>query len=66
MPSQRRIGKFEAAHESTLLLDEIAEMRTALQAKLLRVLQEKEVERGFGQADPRRFSLDCHHNGSDQ
>jgi len=43
--SQRRIGKFETAHESTLLLDEIAEMRTALQAKLLRVLQEKEVER---------------------
>ena len=43
--SQRRIGKFETAHESTLLLDEIAEMRTTLQAKLLRVLQEKEVER---------------------
>ncbi len=43
--SQRRIGKFETAHQSTLLLDEIAEMRTALQAKLLRVLQEKEVER---------------------
>ncbi len=43
--SQRRIGKFETADESTLLLDEIAEMRTALQAKLLRVLQEKEVER---------------------
>jgi len=43
--SQRRIGRFETAHQSTLLLDEIAEMRTALQAKLLRVLQEKEVER---------------------
>ena len=43
--SQRRIGKFEMAHQSSLLLDEIAEMRTSLQAKLLRVLQEKEVER---------------------
>lgn len=47
--SQRRIGKFEAAHKSTLLLDEIAEMRTALQAKLLRVLEEKEVERVGGE-----------------
>jgi DNA-binding NtrC family response regulator len=43
--AHRRIGKFELADRSTLLLDEIAEMRTALQAKLLRVLQEKEVER---------------------
>jgi DNA-binding NtrC family response regulator len=43
--SQRRIGKFEMADRSTLLLDEIAEMRTVLQSKLLRVLQEKEVER---------------------
>ena len=43
--SHRRTGKFELAHNSTLLLDEIAEMRTSLQAKLLRVLQEKEVER---------------------
>jgi two-component system response regulator FlrC len=43
--AHRRIGKFEMADRSTLLLDEIAEMRNALQAKLLRVLQEKEVER---------------------
>lgn len=39
------IGKFELAQEGTLLLDEISEMDISLQAKLLRVLQEKEVER---------------------
>jgi len=42
-------GKFEQAQGGTLLLDEISEMDLGLQAKLLRVLQEKEVERLGGQ-----------------
>lgn len=41
----RRIGKFEEAHGGTLLLDEVSEMHTALQAKLLRALQEREITR---------------------
>ena len=42
-------GKFEQAQNGTLLLDEISEMDLGLQAKLLRVLQEREVERLGGQ-----------------
>jgi two-component system response regulator AtoC len=45
---QRRLGKFELAHGGTLFLDEIASLKPELQAKLLRVLQEREIERVGG------------------
>ena len=44
----RRIGKFEEANGSTLLLDEISEMHPRLQAKLLRAVQEREIDRVGG------------------
>jgi len=43
--TDRRIGKFELADNSTLFLDEIGELPPELQAKLLRAIQEKEIER---------------------
>ena len=46
----RRIGKFEEASEGTLLLDEISEMNIGLQAKLLRAIQEKEIDRLGGKS----------------
>lgn len=47
---ERRIGKFELANNGTLLLDEISEMAPALQAKLLRAIQEREIDRVGGKA----------------
>ncbi len=52
----RRIGKFEAADGGTLLLDEISEMDVRLQAKLLRALQEREIDR-LGGAAPVRVNV---------
>ncbi|MEA3494698.1 MAG: sigma-54 dependent transcriptional regulator [Bacteroidota bacterium] len=43
--NSRRIGKFEEASKGTIFLDEIAEMNTNMQTKLLRVIQEKELTR---------------------
>jgi len=42
---QRKIGKFELANKGTVFLDEIGDLTPLLQAKLLRVIQEKELER---------------------
>jgi DNA-binding NtrC family response regulator len=44
----RHIGKFEQAHGGTLFLDEIGDMPAVMQAKLLRVLEQKEIERVGG------------------
>lgn len=48
--TDRRVGKFELANNSTLFLDEIGEMPFDLQVKLLRALQEKEIERVGGKS----------------
>ncbi len=48
--TDKRMGKFEKAHDGTIFLDEIGEMPMDMQVKLLRVLQEKEIESIGGKA----------------
>ncbi|HEV8674705.1 MAG TPA: sigma-54 dependent transcriptional regulator [Methylomirabilota bacterium] len=52
---QKKLGKFELAHGGTLFLDEIASLRVDLQPKILRALQEREIERVGG---TRRLKID--------
>lgn len=52
----RRIGKFEESHNGTLLLDEISEIDLRLQAKLLRAIQEQEIDR-IGGSKPVSLNL---------
>jgi len=54
--TQRHTGKFEQAHRGTLFLDEIGDMPSAMQAKLLRVLEEGEVER-IGAGKPTKVDV---------
>ena len=59
----RRLGRFEEASGGTVLLDEIGELEPSLQAKLLRVLEEREVERlGSSHRIPVDFRLLCSTN----
>ncbi|NYZ15224.1 sigma-54-dependent Fis family transcriptional regulator [Azospirillum sp. RWY-5-1] len=52
----RRIGKFEEANGGTLLLDELSEMHPRLQAKLLRAIQEREIDR-IGSTQPIKINV---------
>ncbi|MGH9725646.1 MAG: sigma-54-dependent transcriptional regulator [Candidatus Acidiferrales bacterium] len=65
----RHIGKFEQAHRGTLFLDEIGDMPATMQAKLLRVLEEGEIERVGGDKPMRvdvRVVVATHRNLEEQ
>jgi DNA-binding NtrC family response regulator len=67
--ASRHIGKFEQAHEGTLFLDEIGDMPLSMQAKLLRVLEQGEVERIGGDRTVKvnvRVVVATHRNLEDQ
>jgi DNA-binding NtrC family response regulator len=52
-----KVGKFEAANNGTLLLDEISEMPMSAQAKLLRAIQEKEIQKVGGDDPPLKIDV---------
>ena len=67
--ASRHIGKFEQAHRGTFFLDEIGDMPLAMQAKLLRVLEEGEIERVGGDQPVRvdvRVVVATHRNLEEQ
>ncbi len=67
--ASRHIGKFEQAHRGTLFLDEIGDMPAVMQAKLLRVLEEGEIERVGGSGTVRvdvRVVVATHRNLEEQ
>src|SRR5262249_18346444 len=53
---QTRTGRFELAHRGTLFIDEVSSMSLSLQAKLLRALQERQIER-VGDSKPIKFDI---------
>ena len=53
---KRKLGKFELAHRGTVFLDEISEMDPSLQAKILRVIQEGEIDR-VGSTEPAKVDV---------
>jgi DNA-binding NtrC family response regulator len=53
---QTRTGRFELAHRGTLFIDEVSSMSLPLQAKLLRALQERQIER-VGESKPVKFDV---------
>ena len=55
-PIASRAGRFELAHRGTLFIDEVSSMSLPLQAKLLRALQEREIER-VGESRPMRLDI---------
>jgi two-component system response regulator HydG len=57
-----RVGRFEAAHEGTIFLDEIGDIPPAIQIKLLRVLEDRKIERvGDNRSHPRGCAGDHRH-----
>ena len=67
--TDRRIGRFEQAHRGTLFLDEVAELSLGLQAKLLRVLQDRSFQRVGGSSDIKsdfRLLAATHRNLADE